>query len=62
MFNSHISHSHVVSISEFLLSRLSLTYTRYDEYNGTWYNIYKNHFDMFMLEVSCTSLEVCKLT
>ena len=52
MFNSHISHSHVVSISEFLLSRLSLTYTRYDEYNGTWYNIYKNHFDLFMLEVS----------
>ena len=37
--------------SDFLLSRLSLTYRRYEEYNGTWYHIYKNHFDLFMLEV-----------
>ena len=38
--------------TDFLLSGLSLTFTKYDEYNGTWYYIYKDHFDLFMLEVS----------
>ena len=42
----------LIFCSDFLLRRLSLTFTRFDEYNGAWYYIYKDHFDLFMLEVS----------
>ena len=34
-----------------VLTALSLTFSRYDEYNGSWYHIFRDHFDLFMLEV-----------
>ena len=34
-----------------LVGSLPLKFTKYDEYNGCWYHIVRNQFDLFMLEV-----------
>ena len=34
-----------------LVGTLPLTYTEYNEYNGCWHQIVRDHFDLFMLEV-----------
>ena len=34
-----------------LVGSLPLIYTKYNEYNGCWYHIVRNQFDLFMLEV-----------
>ena len=38
-----------------VLTKLSLTFSRYDEYNGSWYHFFRDHFDLFMLEVNINS-------
>jgi len=35
---------------------MNLKYDKYDEYNGTWYSITRDHFDLFMLEEPYNSL------
>ena len=29
---------------------LSLSFSKYSEYNGSWYTVHRDHFDLFMLE------------
>ena len=35
---------------------MNLKYDKYDEYNGTWYSITRDHYDLFMLEEPYKSL------
>ena len=41
-----------------ILGGLSLTYSKYNEYNGCWYHIFRDHFDLFMLEEPYHSLSL----
>ena len=38
------------------LEALNLKYDKYEEYNGTWYSVTREHFDLFMLEEPYNSL------
>ena len=38
------------------LECMNLKYDKYEEYNGTWYSITRDHFDLFMLEEPYNSL------
>ena len=41
-----------------ILTGLSLTYSKYNEYNGCWYHIFREYFDLFMLEEPYHSLSL----
>ena len=40
------------------LEALNLKYDKYEEYNGTWYSVTREHFDLFMLEEPYNSLSM----
>ena len=40
------------------LKGLNLKYDEYEEYNGTWYSVTREHFDLFMLEEPYNSLSM----
>ena len=39
-----------------MLGVLSLSFSKYSEYNGSWYTVHRDHFDLFMLEEPYHSL------